>query len=193
MDTHFVADLPLLDSTTAGERARASLDRGAKSAGMIPHVYRAMANAPGMLDTYLLGYEQFRTESGFTPAEQEVVFLTISRENGCEYCVAAHSFIADSRSHVPVSATDAIRAGELPEEEQLAAVAQMTQHLMETNGRADATEVAQFLAAGYSQEQILQVILAIAVKTLSNYTNHLFHPPLDPLFESRAWTAASSN
>jgi hypothetical protein len=52
-------------------------------------------------------------------------------------------------------------------------------------GRAD---VEAFLASGYSEQQILEIVLAIAVKTLSNYANHLFHTPVDSLFASRAWT-----
>ncbi len=48
-------------------------------------------------------------------------------------------------------------------------------------------DVEAFLAAGYSERQILEIVLAIAVKTLSNYANHLFHTPLDRVFEYRRW------
>jgi AhpD family alkylhydroperoxidase len=61
-------------------------------------MYAVMANSPGLLETYATGYAAFREASGFTPAEQEVVLLTVSHENGCEYCVAAHSFLADQVS-----------------------------------------------------------------------------------------------
>lgn len=189
MTPHFTVTLPLLDSTTASPQARESLDKGSRAAGLIPNVYRAMAHAPGMLDTYLLGYEKFRADSGFTPSEQEVVFLTISRENGCEYCVAVHSFIADSRSNVPVEITDAIREGRQPSDPRLATLSSFTAHLMATAGRPDPGEVDNFVSAGFTQEQILQIVLAMAVKMLSNYTNHLFHAPLDPVFESRRWSA----
>lgn len=59
-----------------------------------------MAHAPGALSTYLHGMDWFRKESGFTPAEQEVVLLVISRINDCHYCVAAHSMIAEKVSKV---------------------------------------------------------------------------------------------
>ena len=61
------------------------------------------------LETYLDGYNRFRKHSGFTAAEQEVVFLTLSRGNGCDYCMAAHSVIADQMSRVPAPVTEAIR------------------------------------------------------------------------------------
>jgi len=68
-----------------------------------------MVNSPGLLDTYLKGYKLFRENSGFTPIQQEVVLLAISHENGCEYCMSAHSMIADQMSGVPANILEAIR------------------------------------------------------------------------------------
>jgi AhpD family alkylhydroperoxidase len=86
-----------------------TLVKAKKNLGFIPNMYRNMATAPGLLESYLYTYEQFRENADFTPVEQEVVFLTISRENGCTYCMAAHSLIADKMSNVPTEVTDAIR------------------------------------------------------------------------------------
>jgi AhpD family alkylhydroperoxidase len=81
--------------------ARATLESAQQKLGMIPNMYSYMANAPGLLETYRFGYDLFRQASGFTPVEQEVIFLSISYENGCEYCMAAHSFLADVQSKFP--------------------------------------------------------------------------------------------
>src|SRR5581483_11115587 len=81
--------------------ARATLEAAKQKLGMIPNMYAYMANAPGLLETYRSGYDLFRQASGFTPVEQEVILLSISYENGCEYCMAAHSFLADVQSKVP--------------------------------------------------------------------------------------------
>jgi AhpD family alkylhydroperoxidase len=70
-------------------------------------MYAVMANSPGLLETCMDGYDRFREDSGLAPAGQEVVFLTISRTNGCEYCVAAHSLIAGQLSKVPPVVTEA--------------------------------------------------------------------------------------
>lgn len=156
--------------------------------GMIPNMYANMANAPGLLETYLTGYAAFREESGFTPAEQETVFLTISRFNGCEYCMGAHSAIADM-SKVPTEVTDAVREGAPIADERLAALSGFTEQLVASRGLPSAVQVDAFLAAGYTETQLLYLVLAIAVKTLSNYSNHLFHTPLDPVFAGRAWEA----
>lgn len=128
-----------------------------------------MANSPGLLDTYVHGYERFRALSGFTPAEQEVVLLAVSRENGCTYCVAAHSFIADRMSGVPAAVTDAILDGRPIPDARLAALHDFTRTMVAKRGLPDKADVSAFLAAGYSERQTLEVVLAIAVKTLSNY------------------------
>ncbi len=171
----------------AEPRAKAALDAAQKSLGFVPNMYAGMANAPGLLDTYLHGYQQFREASGFTPAEQEVVFLTISRTNGCTYCVAAHSLIADQMSKVPPAVTDAIRDGREVADAKLAALSRFTRVMVETRGLPSARDVDAFLSAGYSERQVLEIILAIAVKTISNYSNHLFHAPVDAMFAPRAW------
>lgn len=171
----------------AAPKARTGLQQAQEKLGFIPNMYAGMANSPGLFDMYQQGYAAFRAESGFTPAEQEVVFLTISRLNGCEYCMAAHSFVADKMSNVPSAVTDAIRNDTALPDERLSALAKFTRVMVEQRGLPQARDVEAFLAAGYSERQILEIILAIAVKTLSNYTNHLFHTPVDAMFASRTW------
>lgn len=69
--------------------AQQVLSKAKKQLGFIPNMYENMANSPELLETYLDGYNRFRQNSDFTAVEQEVVFLTLSRENGCHYCMAA--------------------------------------------------------------------------------------------------------
>jgi uncharacterized peroxidase-related enzyme len=154
---------------------------------MVPNMYTFMANAPGLLETYMDGYTRFREESGFSPAEQEVVFLAISRENECAYCLAAHSLVADVFSQVPRAVTDAIRDNAPVPDARLAVLAGFARHLVSARGRPGESEARAFLAAGYSEQQILYLILAIAVKTISNYTNHVCDTPVDAAFKVREW------
>jgi uncharacterized peroxidase-related enzyme len=182
--------LPYLTTDTAEPAAAERLAAAGKALGAVPNMYTAMANSPGLLATYLDGYQHFRQGSGFTPAEQEVVFLTISRFNECEYCMAAHSFIADHKSKVPVDVTDAIRADRAVDDERFAALVGMTRSLLETRGRPAEADVAAFREAGYTDRQVLELILAIAVKTLSNWTNHVFGTPVDEMFSGRTWSVA---
>lgn len=187
MQAEYKLTLPPLDSTQADPLAAARLSDALKKLGFIPNMYSVMANSPGLLDTYIHGYSRFREMSGFTPAEQEVVLLAISRNNGCTYCVAAHSFIADKMSGVPEAITNAIRDGAPISDAKLGALHDFTRAMVEKRGLVDKADVNAFLAAGYSERQVLEIVLAIAVKTLSNYANHLFHTPTDAAFASRAW------
>ena len=180
--------LPLLTSENAEPRSAELLEQAQRKSGMTPNMYRAMANSPGVLDTYLYGYERFRQQSGFSPQEQEVVLLTISRENACEYCMAAHSTIADKASQVPREVTDAIRDRQDIPDPKLRALSAFVSAMFHTRGRPSERDLADFLKAGYTQRQVLEIVLALAVKTLSNYTNHLFDTEVDKPFQGRVWS-----
>ena len=168
--------------------AKPLLEAAQARMSMIPNMYARMAQLPGLLSTYLQGYELFRAQSGFTPAEQEIVFLTISRENGCEYCVAAHSMIGKAMSKVPDEALAAVRAGVPIADSKLHALSEFTRVMVGKLGNPSDADVAPFLSAGFSEHHILGIILAISVKTLSNYSNHVFHTQVDAAFASFGWT-----
>lgn len=174
--------LQLVDHATAEGGQKAILDQALKQAGMVPNMYRGMANAPAVLSTYLHGYALFRSESGLTPPEQEVVFLAVSEANGCDYCTAAHSMLADKKSGVPAPVLQAIRSRQTIPDTRLAALFEFTQAMVRTQGRPTEDALQRFLAAGQDETKVLYIILAIAVKTLSNYSNHAFATPLDERF-----------
>lgn len=186
--TYKVKTLPLHTIETAPDKAKPLLAQAKSQLGFVPNMYGAMANEPPLLDAYFSGYASFRAESGFSPIEQEVIFLTISRENGCEYCVAAHSLVADAMSKVPTPVTDAIRDRRSVPDSKLSVLVDFAAKMVSSRGRPTDADVEVFRAAGYSERNILGVILAISVKTLSNYTNHIFHTPLDEAFAGRIWT-----
>lgn len=176
--------LALLDPHTATAPQKEILDIAHKQVGFIPNMYRGMANAPAVLGTYLHGYGLFRRESGFSPAEQEVIFLAVSAANGCRYCTAAHSMIADKKSGVAPEVLKAIRAGVTLPDARLGALFDFTQAMVRSQGAPDRESVNAFLAAGFDEVKVLYVILAISVKTLSNYSNHAFATPVDDVFAS---------
>lgn len=183
-------DLPVRTEDDGDPEIRDVLVKAKKSVGFVPNMYRGMANAPGLLDTYLDGYARFRESSGFSPAEQEVVFLTISRSNGCSYCMAAHSMIATRKSEVPAPVLAAIRANREIPDPKLSALATFTLAMVESRGLPLHSELEAFRAAGYGDAHALQIVLAIAVKTLSNFSNHLTRPEIDPVFAEFALETA---
>lgn len=171
----------------ASPEAKPFLEGAVAKLGMIPNLYAYLANFPALLETYVHAYELFRKHSGFTPTEQEVVLLSTSYENSCHYCVAAHSFVAEHMSKVPAEVTEAIRTGQPVRDQRLSALSTLVKELVADRGHASDNSVQAFLDAGFTQVQFLAVILAVGVKTLSNYTNHALNTQIDGAFASCAW------
>jgi uncharacterized peroxidase-related enzyme len=182
MSNRYLNSLPALSPETATGAQKEILETAQKQVGFIPNMYANMANVPGLLSTYLYGYGLFRKDSGFTPAEQEVVFLAVSQTNGCKYCTAAHSMIADKMSGVPADVLQAIRSGQPIADARLAALFALTQDLVKNLGQASPAKVKAFLDVGYTESHVLNIILAVSVKVLSNYTNHAFATEVDERF-----------
>ncbi|MBT3969626.1 MAG: carboxymuconolactone decarboxylase family protein [Actinobacteria bacterium] len=178
---------PLLTAPEAGPVAGPLLETIEAANGAVPNLYRVLANTPGLLATYVDGAARFRSESGFTATEQDVVLLTLSRINECTYCMAAHSFLADRVSKTPTEVTDALRDDRPLADQRLAALAAFTQHMVETAGRPTSENLQDFYAAGFTEAQVLAIVLAVSVKTISNWSNHLFGTPVDDMFAERAW------
>jgi len=172
----------------AAPDARPVLEKAKAQVGFIPNMYAGMVNSPGVLDTYLDGYQAFREASGFTPAEQETVFLTISRVNGCAYCMGAHSMLAEKKSGLADAVTAALRDDQSIPDPKVGALSTFTRQMVVKRGLISKADGAAFLGAGYTERHMLEVVLAIAVKTLSNYSNHLFHTKLDDMFAGHSWS-----
>jgi hypothetical protein len=115
----------------------------------------------------------------------ERVFLSVRFENGRGYCMAAHSTIADSKSKVPLEVTNALRRGDTVPDPRLRALGEFTRTMVIKRGLPAPSDCQPFLAAGYAEGRILYIVLATAVKTLSNYAYHLFDTPVDPVISLR--------
>ena len=193
MLSEYKSTLSLKTINNADPEAKALLESTQKKLGFVPNMYYAMANSPSLLNTYMQGYSAFREKSGFSSIEQEVIFLSISQANGCEYCMAAHSFLAEAASGVPSDVTAAIRDDKPIPEMQLSALSVFSHVMVATRGLPSQSEVDSFLSAGYKEKDILEIIHAIAVKTISNYTNHIFHTEVDNIFSPHTWAGKQSD
>ena len=175
-------ELTPVESATASQEQSTLLSQAEKQVGFVPNMYRTMVNLPAFLDTYLHGYNLFRQQSDLTPAEQEVVFLAISKQNSCDYCTAAHSMLAAKKSGVPAEVLTALRTSSTIPDKRLAAVHAMAVEINDSRGRPDPEIVRNFLEAGFTEKHILAITLAVSVKVLSNYSNHYFETEVDEVF-----------
>jgi AhpD family alkylhydroperoxidase len=182
----YLRTLRPIDVNAANAAQHQLLTQARQQVGFIPNMYASMVNAPGVLSTYLHGYTLFRQESGFQPVEQEVVFLAISMTNNCDYCVAAHSMIADKVSRMPADVLTAIRSRAPIPDLRLAALYAMTSEIVSTHGQPQPDTVQAFLQTGFTELNVLYIILAAGVKTLSNFSNHAFGTTLDERFKNHS-------
>ncbi|MDO9709452.1 carboxymuconolactone decarboxylase family protein [Paracraurococcus lichenis] len=181
--TDFTRHTP--ETAPAGEQ----LAQIRKGWGFIPNLHATLAESP----TALQGYDTLFGLVGqgtLTPAEQQVAFITASRINECEYCVSGHSVLAGA-ARLDAASIAALREGTPLPDAKLDALARFTAAVVEQRGRLSEAQVEAFLAAGYSRAQVLEVVLAVATKTISNYVNHLTKTPLDAFMAKTAWTAPS--
>jgi len=172
---------------SADVKTKSILNKTKLRIGYIPNIYGMMANSPSMLETYNTGDAGFRKMSIFSVAEKEIIYLTISKENECHYCVAVHSTLADTLSKVPVEVTEAIRENKKIPDKKYSALIEFTKTMVKTHGQPTVDEVETFYSAGYTEQHILDIIHAIAIKTMTNYSNHFFNTPIDEMFKSREW------
>ena len=153
--------------------------------GMIPNLHGVMAESPALLEAYQK-LNEVSQKMSLDIIETNIVWLAINYENGCDYCMAAHTAIA-KHAGVDDQDIDALRNNQLLNDPQHQALRQFTVHMLEARGWADDAAIETLLAAGYSRTTILDVILCIGMKTLSNYTNHVAHTPVDRPFTKFAW------
>lgn len=181
--------LPIPSLDQAPEASQATLVAVKAKYGFVPNLLAGLAHAPAALHGYL-ALADLVAKTSLSPAEQQTVSLAVSAENGCGYCVAAHSIMAGSV--LSASQIAALRRAEPTGDARIDALARFARAVVTARSWVEARELDFFLAAGFRREQVLEVLLGVAQKTLSNYANHLLETPLDPPFESARWHPATS-
>lgn len=171
----------------APEASRAKLAETKKSLGFLPNLDAGLAESPVALEAYNEISRLFG-RSRLSPVEQQVVALAVSVENECEYCVGAHTVIAKNTVKLPSAIIDALRNGGKLPDAKLDALATFARAIVRKNGRVDDSAVKAFMDAGFDRGQLLDVIVGISLKTLTNYSNHIMGTTLDKAFESGRWS-----
>jgi alkylhydroperoxidase family enzyme len=171
---------------TAPADSQPLLDSSLKAFGMIPNLHAVMAEAPNVLEAYQLLHGLFQNTS-FNNEELTVIWQTINVEHECHYCVPAHTGIAHMMK-VDNAITDALRnKTELPTR-TLQVLHETTLALVRDRGRPNQSVLLSFYEVGYENRQLLEIVLGISQKVMSNYINHLSETPVDKAFEEFVWS-----
>lgn len=179
---------PFHDIDDAPAESRELLEAARRKYGMVPNLFRGLAEAPAALAAYF-DLASRLAESGLGPKEQQVLFLAASHENACDFCMAAHSF-GGSSAGLPEDTLRALREGRDPAEKRYAALARFTRAVVRERGRPGDAALQAFLDAGFSKANVLEVVLGVSMKTLSNDANHLMDTPLNEELAQFAWEPA---
>ena len=171
---------------SAPEAAKERLAGAEKAYGFLPGLYQVMADAPQLLDTYLYTHEAFSSTS-FNDEELTVVWQAINVEHECHYCVPAHTGIAHSMN-VDAAISEALRNETPLANPKLEALRTFTLALVRGRGNVSQADYEAFYSVGYSSKQVLEIILGLSQKILSNYTNHVAQTTVDPAFAPFAWS-----
>ena len=178
---------PLHTIETAPEGAKQSLAGLRQAFGLVPNLAATMASSPPLLNSFVAAFGQFAGGT-FTGGERQVLLLSNAVANRCEWAVAFHSTMALKEGIEP-SDVEAIRQRELPAEPRLAALSALTRALIDKRGHLDDTDAKAFTAAGFDDDQLLEVITGVAISTMANYAGNIASPPLEAPFRSQVWDA----
>lgn len=179
--------LPVRTPETAPEASKPFLEDTKKAFGFIPNLTAVFANSPAMIEAYGVLAGHFE-KTNLTPTERQIVLMTNNRLNRCTYCMAAHTTISQMQN-VAEEVITALRNGAEISNPKLQALQVFTAHVNEARGHVAQADVDAFLSEGYTQANILDVILGTGLKTLSNYTNHIAQTPVDSQFQPNSWEA----
>ena len=171
---------PLTIATAPGA-SRPTLEKIQKSLGFIPNLMAVFANNPTVLEGYLALGAVFEKGS-FTPRERQIILLAVSVENNCNYCAHAHSQIARGLLSTPPEIIAAVHNNSPVPDVMLNALVSLVRELVRERGYAKVNTIQKFLAAGYKRGQVMELLLGIALKTISNYLDHISPTPVDHAF-----------
>ncbi|WDE05661.1 carboxymuconolactone decarboxylase family protein [Thalassomonas viridans] len=170
---------------TAPRAAKPLLEQSLKTFGIIPNLHAVMAESPQTLAAYQQLHTLFM-QSSFDKEELTVVWQTINVEHQCHYCVPAHTAIAHGMK-VNEDIINALRDETPLPSDKLETLRQTTLLMLRNRGVIDQADIEKFYAAGYQHKHLLDIVLGMSQKVMSNYINHLAQTPVDAPFQDFLW------
>lgn len=181
-----MTDFKMHTADTAPSEARPLLEASQQAFGFVPGLHAIMAESPQTLEAYQRLHELFQKTS-FSAVERNVVWMAINVEHACHYCVPAHTGIAKMQG-VDDETVEALREARPLSDDKLEALRQFTLAVLRKRGNVAKEDLDAFHAAGYEPRHVLEVILCLSQKVMSNYINHIADTPVDKVFEKFGWT-----
>ena len=156
---------------TAPTGSRRLMESTVAHLGHLPPAVALLAESPEMLGGFLHASGLFEA-STLDPLGREVVIMTIAARNGCRVCVAMHTGRLRELDAAPTLIA-ALRTGEPLDDPRLESLRRFTLRVLATAGEVPEDELAEFLDAGFTTRNALEVVLGIGTYTMSTLANRL--------------------
>jgi alkylhydroperoxidase family enzyme len=176
---------PIHTIASAPEKSKPALEQLQKAFGVLPNLPAVIANSPKLINSLVGLFGQVHSP-GLSEAENQMVLLTDAVANSSTYAVAFHTALA-LQQRIGSEETAAIREGRVPKNKRFAALSTLARTLIEKRGHLSDQELDSFIAAGFTKEQVLEVIAIVAASTITNYAGTIANPPLEDPFRQHAW------
>ena len=173
---------PAIEAAPAA--ARPQLEGVKRQLGSVPNLFRVLANSPVALEGYL-GLNGALTKGVLDAKTRERIALAVAELNGCDYCLAAHSYLARNLAKLDASEIAANRDGASQDPKADAALRFAVQ-VASRRGHVTDEDLASVRAAGFDDAAVIEIVLHVALNTLTNYVNEVARTEIDfPAVEPR--------
>lgn len=160
------------------------LDAVKKQIGVVPNLFRLVANSPAALEGYL-GMSGALGKGELPAATRERIALAVAEINGCNYCLSAHTYLGKNLAKLDDAEIAANRSGASNDIKADAAV-RFAAKVTQQRGKVSSEDVAAVKAAGYSEAQIVEIVQHVALNTWTNYINEVAGTEIDfPVVQAR--------
>lgn len=168
--------IPLFDLGQAQGKTRELLDTVKAKMGRVPNIFKTMAHSPVALQAYL-GMSGAFAEAKLPSKMREQIALAVGEDNQCHYCVAAHAAIGKLSGMTPEE-IEAGRRAKSPDP-KTDAVLKFAKKLSANRGNVTDPDLAEVRKAGFSDEEVLEIIAVVSLNLFTNYINHVAETALD--------------
>lgn len=157
--------------------AQAGLAAVKKQLGVVPNLFRLVSNSPAALEGYL-GLSAALAKGSIAPATAERIALAVAEINGCGYCLSAHTYLAKNLAKLDDAEITANRSGTSTDPKADAAV-RFAAKVARERGHVSDADVAALKSAGYSDAQLIEIVLHVTLNTWTNYINEVAKTDID--------------
>ncbi len=184
-----MVDFTLYNKDTApSEKARETLAAIEEKYGANMNIFAHMSESPLPAQLYKFGQDLANAEATLNNEEVNIVQLATSVENRCEFCVPAHSTLARKVIKTDDAVIDAIREGRQGPNARINALVEFTQSVTANRGHVGDEALEAFLNAGFTKEQIFEVVTIVSYKVVTNYTSAIAGTKPNEAFEAESWS-----